>query len=81
VYKLHKYNKKEERDGLVMILLLMTSTGLYFSIAGENFGERFQELATKSFYIATIIHVLSTAPFGNFFGLAHSQNGSNKVIS
>lgn len=81
VYKLHKYNKKEERDGLVMILLLMTSTGLYFSMAGENFGERFQELATKAFYIGTIIHILSTAPFGTFFGLAHSQNDSNKVIS
>ncbi len=72
VYKLHKY-KKEERDGFIMILLLLVSTSLYFSTTSPSYGEEMYILAVKVFHIGTIIHILSTAPFGYLFGLKESQ--------
>jgi hypothetical protein len=68
VYKLHKY-KREERDGMIMILLLLISTTVYFALTNQGYGEEVYILAVKAFMIGTIIHILSTAPFGYFFGL------------
>jgi hypothetical protein len=36
------------------------------------------EVLTRTFYIATIIHVLSTAPFAYFFGLKKSTYANIK---
>lgn len=68
VYKLHKY-KREERDGFIMILLLITFTVLYFAAGGNLNGPDQFEIATRGFMVATIIHIFSTAPFGYFIGL------------
>jgi hypothetical protein len=68
VYKLHKY-KREERDGLIFILLLIVSSNFYISGNSEILGETFFDLALRVFYIGTIVHIFSTAPFGYFFGL------------
>ena len=69
VYKLHKY-KREERDGLIFILLLIVSSNFYISGNSEILGEKFFDLALRVFYIGTIVHIFSTAPFGYYFGLA-----------
>jgi hypothetical protein len=72
VYKLHKY-KREERDGFIMILLLLVSTSVYFATTNQSYGQEVYELAVKAFLIGTIIHILSTAPFGYLFGLKRSR--------
>ena len=62
VYKLHKY-KPEERDGFIMILLFIVSMYIFSFIQNPS------ETAVRAFYIVTIIHIFSTAPFGYLFGL------------
>ncbi len=68
IYKLHKY-KPTERDSFVMILLLVVSTSLYFSITKNDYSDEVMQLTIRAFLIGTIIHVLATAPFGYLFGL------------
>lgn len=67
VYKLHLY-KRDERDGLIMILLLITAAYFYSVITAEPSTLNVLKPITITFY-GTIIHILSTAPFGYLFGL------------
>jgi hypothetical protein len=68
VYKLHKY-KREERDGFIMMLLLIVAASFYFAITKDSYGPQVYELVIRSFNIGTIVHILATAPFGYLFGL------------
>jgi hypothetical protein len=73
VYKLHKY-KREERDGfifilLLMSLLLMSFSMFYYGSVGILENKDMFEIAVKIFLIGTIVHILATAPFGYWFGL------------
>lgn len=77
VYKLHKY-KREERDGFVMLLIIIVGTSFYFAVTKSSFSPIVLELATKSFLIGTIVHILSTAPFAPLFGLKPSKVPVNK---
>ncbi len=72
IYKLHKY-RREERDSFIMILLLMVSSSVYFSLTRNSYGDEVFNLVVKSFYIGTIIHILATAPFGYLFGLPRKK--------
>lgn len=72
IYKLHKY-KREERDGFIMMLLLVISISFYFVIIISSSSVDVADVITKSFFITTIIHVLSTSPFGYLFGLPKSK--------
>ncbi len=71
VYKLHKY-KREERDGFIMILfiIMLVSTFVYSSVIWGN-GD--SQDAVRLFLIGTLVHVLSTAPFGYLIGLPKSK--------
>ncbi len=72
VYKIHKY-KPEERDGFIMILIMIVSTSVYFAVTRNSYGEEVYSLAVRAFYIGTIVHILSTAPFGYLFGLPQKK--------
>lgn len=74
VYKLHKY-KPEERDNFIMILVLIVSTSFYFAVTRNLYGEEILNLTIRAFLIGTIIHILSTAPFGYLFGLPKKKLG------
>ncbi len=73
VYKLHKY-KREERDGFIMalILLVMSSLFIYSSRIWTEVDD-LGEIATRGFYVASTIHILTTAPFAYYFGLARPK--------
>lgn len=73
VYKLHKY-KPDERDGLVMILILITLSSLYFAITKNNYSLEAYTVAVKVFMVGTIIHILATAPFAELLGLKTSSH-------
>ncbi len=75
VYKLHKY-KPEERDNFIMILVLIISTSFYFAVTRNLYGEEILNLTIRAFLIGTIIHILSTAPFGYLFGLPKKRSVS-----
>ncbi len=66
VYKLHKY-KRQERDGFVMLLILILIVSLWSPIGGS--AGVHPDYIRGSFWIITILHILSTAPFGYLFGL------------
>lgn len=72
VYKLHKY-KREERDGLIMIILLVISTTTYYAFTKDSYGMDAFYMSVRAFQIGTIIHILSTPPFGYFLGLKKIQ--------
>jgi len=69
VYKVHKY-KREDRDGFIMILIILILTSIYFA-ASKNYQPQSEtyEYAVRYFSIFTIIHILATAPFGYWIGL------------
>ncbi len=71
-YKLHKY-KREERDGFIFIMLLLIAGNFYYGAAGIMDNQAMSEIAVKAFLVGTIVHILSTAPFGYFFGLKRSS--------
>ncbi len=71
-YKLHKY-KREERDGFIFIMLLLIAGNFYYGAAGIMDNQAMFEIAVKAFLVGTIVHILSTAPFGYFFGLKRSS--------
>ncbi len=73
VYKLHKY-KREERDGFIMILLILVSSSVYFAVTRFSYVDEVFNLVVKAFLVGTIIHVLSTAPFAYLFGLPKSKS-------
>jgi hypothetical protein len=68
VYKLHKY-KREERDSFIMMLLIIVGLSIFIYSSKIWGGEENIELTQRSFYLASIVHVLLTAPFGYLFGL------------
>jgi hypothetical protein len=71
VYKLHKYNR-DERDGLIIILLILILTSIFFTLNAGVQNEKVQDFFMRYFRIITIVHILSTAPFGYYFGLPRS---------
>lgn len=71
VYKLHKY-KREERDGLIMILLLIIAASVFAS-SRSSYSPEFMDFSIRVFLIGTIIHIFSTAPFGYLFALPRPQ--------
>lgn len=72
-YKLHKYNRKE-RDGFIMMLFIIALTSVFiYSTRVWAIADVQDEIAMRSFFIASSIHVLTTAPFAYFFGLAKPQ--------
>lgn len=68
VYTLHKY-KRSERDGLIMILLLVVASSV-FIYSTKIWGEpsELNEMVFRGFYIASIVHIFTTAPFAYYFG-------------
>lgn len=68
VYNLHKY-KRSERDGLIMILLLVVASSV-FIYSTKIWGEPsdLNEMVFRGFYIASIVHIFTTAPFAYYFG-------------
>ncbi len=73
VYKINKY-KKEDLPGFVIILLFLifssvVSSNLFLDMSGISYSKDVVETALRAFLIGTIIHILSTAPFGYLIGL------------
>lgn len=69
-YKLYKH-KREEVAGFVMILFIITLTSVFiYSTRVWAVQDVSDELAMRSFFIASTIHVLTTAPFAYLFGLS-----------
>ncbi len=75
VYQLHKH-KPDERDGFIAILLLMViSSVLVYSGRTWDVSASLSEIVLRSFYIASTVHVFTTAPFATFLGLKDSYYG------
>lgn len=72
VHRLHK-SRPEERNGFIMILLLLVGTSIYFSFTRSSYGPEILEVTLRTFLIGTLIHILGTAPFGYFFGLPRQK--------
>ena len=68
VYKLHKY-KPAERDGFIMMLVLLIGAGIYFATTRSSYGPDVLQFSIRIFMVGTLIHIFSTAPFGYMFGL------------
>jgi hypothetical protein len=68
IYKLHKH-KPEERDGFIMILIIIVLTSIYFSFTKSEQNPQTYEYALRYFSTLTIVHILTTAPFGYYLGL------------
>jgi hypothetical protein len=68
VYKLHKHNR-EDRDNLIILLLILILTSIFYMLNIGLLNEEMQDFFGRYFSIVTIVHILSTAPFGYFFGL------------
>lgn len=68
VYKMHKY-KRAERDGLIMILILIVATSMFFAFTKASASPDLIEIAERTFLVGTIVHIIATAPFGYIFGL------------
>lgn len=67
VYKLHKY-KREERDGFILILLIVTVSLVFWQSFMIWFAfDSLKDVILRSFLVAIIAHVLTTAPFINMF--------------
>ncbi len=68
VYKLHKY-RRSERDGFIMLLLVIVLMSVFvYSTLIWNIPDN-DDFAIRTFFVATILHILTTAPFGYLFGL------------
>lgn len=72
VYKLHKY-KKEERDSFIMMLLIIVVLSIFVYSSKVWGGVDNIDVSFRSFYIASLVHVILTAPFGYLFGLPRPQ--------
>ena len=72
VYKLHKYNR-EERDGFIMILLIIMVMSVFIYSASIWGGDKAFETSVRTFFVASIAHILTTAPFGYLIGLPRSK--------
>jgi hypothetical protein len=73
VYKLHKY-KREERDGFIIILFLIVASSLFiYSTKIWGGGDQITENFIRGFHVASLVHVLVTAPFAYYFGLARPR--------
>ena len=68
VYNLHRY-KREERDGFIMILIIVMLLSVFIYSSKVWGGTENIDVSLRSFYIASLVHVLLTAPFGYLFGL------------
>jgi len=73
VYKLHIY-KREERNGFIFILLLLVATSMFIASDPTFQTDQIKEYYARYFNIITIVHVLSTAPFGFLFGLPYAKH-------
>ena len=73
VYKLHKY-KPSERDGLIIVLLILAVSSLYSSTTSVTAVNQLGSLDifTRLFFTGTIIHIFTTAPFAYFMGMPKS---------
>lgn len=83
IYKLNKY-VPEERDDFIMmfVLLVMMSAFVYSTAIWPKGADAPPEILQRTFYIASIVHFLSTAPFGYFFGLRKKKyDQKNFVLS
>jgi hypothetical protein len=69
VYKLNKY-VKEDRDDFIMILtlIILMSAFIYSTKIWTGIDES-KDFLTRTFFVATLVHTFSTAPFGYWFGL------------
>ncbi len=72
VYKLHKY-RREERDGFIMMLCIVMALSIFIYSSKIWGGMENIDVSLRSFYIASLVHVLLTAPFGYVFGLPRSR--------
>ena len=72
VYKLHKY-KRSERDGFIMLLIILLGTSFYLAITNSRFSPDVLQVGIQTFLVATIVHILSTAPFAGLLGLKPPQ--------
>lgn len=74
VYKLHKY-KREDRDGMIIVLLVITLSSIFvYSSKVWGISESADELTMRAFSIASLVHVLTTAPFAYMFGLKRVEH-------
>ena len=68
VYKLHKY-KRAERDGFIMMLLIIMIMSIFIYSTKIWGAPEIMDIAMRTFFIASIAHILTTAPFGYLLGL------------
>ena len=68
IYRLHKY-RPQERDGFIMMLVLLIGAGIYFASTQRTYGPDVLEFSIRIFMVGTLVHIFSTAPFGYVFGL------------
>ena len=71
IYKLHLY-KPEERDSFAIIILLISITSVFIyssRVWGAPLVAPAESFLVRGFYIASLVHVLTTAPFAYLFGL------------
>lgn len=68
VYKLHKY-KRSERDGFIMMLLVLMIMSVFIYSTKIWGAPEIADVALRTFFIASIAHILTTAPFGYLIGL------------
>lgn len=69
VYKLNKYVKDDRDDFIMMMLLLIFFAAFVYSTSIWGVEGMSKDVSTRIFYIASIVHIFSTAPFAYFFGL------------
>lgn len=72
VLKLHIY-RRDERDEFIMMIILILSTSIYYTVTANEYSAVLFELGVKWFLIFTLVHVLSSAPFGYIIGLKKSE--------
>lgn len=69
VYKLNKY-RPAERDGFIMMMALLIATSFFYTFmySAVNTGQA-ETIIFRVFMVGTIVHIISTPPFGYLFGL------------
>ncbi len=69
INKLYKNKKIEKLDSLINFLLIVLVFFLFFEIFNVYLSDDAIDFTMRLFSLGTVIHVLSTAPFGYLFGL------------
>lgn len=71
LYKLH-LRSPEERDEFIMMLLIIVFMSV-FVYSAVIWGDTKDELNLRTFFVASIAHILTTSPFGYLIGLKRKK--------